>query len=306
MDDDTVAGSCVVGCELVGAVLGLLQRERPDIAVAPYRLIDVGFSSYVLMTGSAFIVRVARTAEAAANHAREYHLLREIPRLVPVEVPAPVWRMPAGTESRYGAMAYPRIVGVPLAREGPHSDEFVAQLARFLVHLHQVRDDALATAVNSLAAWKSTTISVTEAAVRQLAHELAAREHARLRQWCVQFVRAMTGMPDHRSTVVHGDFWHANILTRGGRLTGVLDWEASAIADPAVDLAPVWDIDHDLGAELLRQYQERTPHDPSLPDRVRMFRVARNLGGITWSLNNNDREEYVDSLTKVQSVLPLI
>lgn len=34
--------------------------------------------------------------------------------------------------------------------------------------------------------------------------------------------------------------------------------------------------------------------------------VDSNLGGIAWSVENNDEEEYADSLIKVHSVLPLI
>jgi aminoglycoside phosphotransferase (APT) family kinase protein len=304
--DNMLSGSHVPERALLDGVLDVLGRERPGIAVAPYRLIDMGFSSYVLLTGAGFIVRVARTAEAGASHSRECQLLPEISRLVQVAVPAPVWRLPAGPESRYGAMAYPQIIGDPLAREGRRSPHLVAQLATFLAQLHQARDDTVAAVINPLAAWKGATISVTEVAVHQLADELAAREHARLREWCGRFVAMVSGIADDRQTVVHGDFWHANILIRGGRLAGVLDWESAALADPAVDLAPVWDISVDLGAELLRQYQARTPPDPSLPERIRMFRIARNLGGITWSINNNDSEEYADSLRKVEAVLLLI
>ena len=40
------------------------------------------------------------------------------------------------------------------------------------------------------------------------------------------------------STVVHGDFWLGNILTRDGVVTGVVDWERAAVAgDPVRDVA---------------------------------------------------------------------
>lgn len=105
--------------------------------------------------------------------------------------------------------------------------------------------------------------------------------------------------------VVHGDFWHDNILAAGNNLAGVLDWEASAVADPAVDLAPVWDIDAELGEALSLAYQQRTREEPSLTGRIRLFRIARSVAGVTWCLDNNDPEEYVDSLAKVRAVLPL-
>jgi len=40
-----------------------------------------------------------------------------------------------------------------------------------------------------------------------------------------------------RPTAVHGDFWAGNLLTTGGRVTGVVDWEAgSTRGDPVSDL----------------------------------------------------------------------
>jgi aminoglycoside phosphotransferase (APT) family kinase protein len=39
---------------------------------------------------------------------------------------------------------------------------------------------------------------------------------------------------------VHADLMPANLLLEGGRLTGVIDWEAAGVGDPALDLAVAW------------------------------------------------------------------
>lgn len=41
----------------------------------------------------------------------------------------------------------------------------------------------------------------------------------------------------NRSTVLHGDYWPGNVLWRGGRLVGVVDWEDALFGDPLADLA---------------------------------------------------------------------
>lgn len=302
-----IVGNDPAGRALVDNAIRILERDRPDIAVEPIRLIDMGFSSYVLETGSGFIVRIARTADAAAGHAREYVLLRELSGHVAVEVPAPVWRVPAGPESRYGAMAYKRIAGASLARDRHHGIDLVEELTHFLTQLHRTREPGLLATATPFEVWRDGTISVTEAAVKQLAHDLSEADHKRLRHWFSDFSHSVREIRGEQATLVHGDFWHANILTSDERLSGVLDWESASVADPAVDLAPIWDIDQDLGADLLRRYQAEQPTpDPTLDDRIRLLRIARNLGGVIWSVNNNDPAEYADSLIKVQSVLPLI
>lgn len=39
---------------------------------------------------------------------------------------------------------------------------------------------------------------------------------------------------------VHGDLMPANLLVRGGHLSGVLDWGGAGVGDPAIDLQPAW------------------------------------------------------------------
>jgi aminoglycoside phosphotransferase (APT) family kinase protein len=39
---------------------------------------------------------------------------------------------------------------------------------------------------------------------------------------------------------IHGDLLPGNLLVRDGRLTGVIDWGAVGVGDPAVDLIPAW------------------------------------------------------------------
>ena len=44
--------------------------------------------------------------------------------------------------------------------------------------------------------------------------------------------------------LVHGDLWHGNMVDRGGRLVGVLDWGECGVGDPAADLAGLWYLGH--------------------------------------------------------------
>lgn len=54
----------------------------------------------------------------------------------------------------------------------------------------------------------------------------------------------------HPVVLLHGDFWPGNLLWRGDRLVGVIDWEDAARGDPLADLAIT-------RLELLRLWGER-------------------------------------------------
>jgi aminoglycoside phosphotransferase (APT) family kinase protein len=295
-----------VSSTLVDLALAALQRDRPDLARPPIEITHTGFSSVVGRTGSGFIVRVGRNPQAAESHEREWRLLPLLAGL-PSAVPAPVWHLSPGPEAPFGAVAYPMIEGSSLPWDRPCPTGLVDQLALFLAELHATTDPAVREAVDSLSTWRSGRLAASAAAIGHLARDLSASDHARLVRWFDEVYEPwLQGIGDRAAVVVHGDFWHDNLLIGPAGLAGVIDWEASALADPAVDLAPVWDIDPALGAALLRRYQDHTGRDDTLAERVRHGRIARNLGDISWSVDNDDAEEYADSLIKVRSVLPLL
>ncbi|GAA2240288.1 hypothetical protein GCM10010413_47720 [Promicromonospora sukumoe] len=52
--------------------------------------------------------------------------------------------------------------------------------------------------------------------------------------------RALDARPAAEQTWLHGDLLPGNLLARDGRLTGVIDWGAMGVGDPAADLIPAW------------------------------------------------------------------
>ena len=59
-------------------------------------------------------------------------------------------------------------------------------------------------------------------------------QEARIRK-----ILASAWPPDavNRTVLLHGDFWPGNLLWEDDRLTGVIDWEETALGDPLADLA---------------------------------------------------------------------
>jgi hypothetical protein len=98
--------------------------------------------------------------------------------------------------------------------------------------------------------------------------------------------------------IVHGDFWHENLLARGSRLTAVLDWEAAAVGDPAIDLAGLWYLGDDWALAVLDAL--RTPR--SERRRCAAWRLVRELEGAAWSMRHADNDERRESAAKLVAV----
>lgn len=180
---------------LVDSALAAVERERPDIAVPPVRLACTGFSSHVLTTGSGFVIRVARTPDGAAGHRKEWDLLSRLASFLPVAIPQPVWRLPTGPQARFGAMAYRRVAGIPLAWDARVGDGLVGQLGSFLAALHGIRAAPVIAAVVPFADWKQELLTTTGAAVDHLEGPLRGADHRRLRGWHDQLTRHLAGFP---------------------------------------------------------------------------------------------------------------
>lgn len=83
-------------------------------------------------------------------------------------------------------------------------------------------------------------------------------------------------------------------------------WEAAALADRAADLAGLWYLGDRFGRRVLDHYRRLVPvAGARLAERVRWFRVARELAGVAWSVRNDDAAELAESVGKLRAVLPL-
>jgi aminoglycoside phosphotransferase (APT) family kinase protein len=101
----------------------------------------------------------------------------------------------------------------------------LAQMARFLVHLHALPTDAFAVAqLNEL----------EDPAEALLAHLPTTETGDRLRRALRADKRERV---DNPHVLVHGDFWPGNVLWQAGRIAAVIDWEDASLGDPLADLA---------------------------------------------------------------------
>lgn len=125
------------------------------------------------------------------------------------------------------------------------------------------------------------------AAMHRLEHWWNAHRPARTRAW-------------YEPRLIHGDFWHGNLLVdaTGERLAGVIDWEYIALDDPAQDLATLLHGGEAFSDAVLRAYVAAggTVDDAILARRDAHW-AYREFTGI--ALEVGDEAEALDALRKL-------
>lgn len=289
--------------ELVDAALEAVGRSWPGVVVSPFRVLGQGFSSVVVETGSGFVVKVARTGEAAAGYRREAQVLPVLHGRLPVLVPELIGEVAASAAVPFGAVVQRRVAGAPMGVDvrGPH---LAPQVASVVAALHRLPPEMLAGWAAGVVEWRDDLVGIAELALPAARGALCAAEAGLLEEWWQMFGSHLRGLDPADGVPVHGDLWHENMLTSDGHLTAVLDWETCALGDPAVDLAGLWYLGEGFGSQILGHYQSLMGRrDAQLPDRVGWFRVARELNGVAWSVRHGDKAELAESIAKLRGVL---
>lgn len=228
--------------------------------------IESGSNTIVLLRGQT-AVRVARQPTTSAGMLRSQALIDHLPNL-PFDVPRSVGQ--SATLGGYLAIPTRRLQGDP----HPPGRGDATVLRQLLTAIHGVDPTTIqpylaeARAFTGGAAWEMV---LRDEVIPRLAPEV--RDTARSR------VEALAQLDSPRLVVNHGDLAGSNVLWSGGKVAGVLDWDLTALDDPAEDIAALaWWHGWSLLAELT---------DPATAARAGIFRLTFSLQAVGFALINN-------------------
>ncbi len=212
-------------------VRALLKSQHPDLADLPFGSHHEGWDNVTIRLGDELAVRLPRRRLGAALTATELDWIPSV---------GAAWTFPSPRALRVGEpnerypwrwSVVPWLEGTP-AYEAPLNADGARDLGAALAQVHQP-----APADAPINPFRSRPLR--ERAERlDLRLEALATDHGdSVRADTARGIfQAGANQPPVTLTWTHLDIHGANVLTRGGRLAGLLDWGDAAAGDPATDL----------------------------------------------------------------------
>jgi aminoglycoside phosphotransferase (APT) family kinase protein len=253
----------------------LLAAQFPAWADLPLRRVEPrGTVNAIFRLGDQLAVRLPRRDGPTVPGSKEFDWLPKLAPLLPVEVPLPLAQGRPWDE-------YPWFWEIHTWLEGETVP--VAEI------------DAIQGA-RDLAALIGTMQQLDPAgAPRGRGVSLAERDEE-IRYWLAQFdgdpivtaewERALAAPPwDGPPVWHHGDLDVRNWLVRDGRISGVIDWGAMGVGDPACDVMVAWKLHSPAARDAFR---EALPTDDATWERARGWVLSQAVAILAYyTLENN-------------------
>lgn len=218
-----------------GLIRALLAEQAPDLGGLPVRIVGEGWDNVIARVGEEHLARLPRRAVAAPLIAHEQRWLPLLAPRLPLAVPAPWLCGRPGAGFPWPWSLCPWLPGdTALAAPPTDLDEAARALGAFLRALHR---PAPADAPRN--PFRGVPLRERDTAVNERIHRLCdASRGPRVRALWTSLRDAppWLGPP----VWLHGDLHPLNLLTRGGRLSAVIDFGDLCAGDPATDLAIAW------------------------------------------------------------------
>jgi aminoglycoside phosphotransferase (APT) family kinase protein len=258
-------------------VARMVAEQLPQWAHLGVRPVaEHGTDHCLFRLGEELVVRMPRIGWAADQAASDARWLPVLAPYLPVDVPVPV---ASGRPDGDFPWAWSVVPWLPGRNPTPYEEgprHLGGELAAFVAALRAVDTAGGPVATDGrrgapLRHWDEAVRSAIEAAGARLPHPeatLEAWEHcATAPDW--------SGPP----VWLHGDLMAGNLLVEDGRLSGVIDFGALGVGDPAADLSPCW---HLLGGTARRDFRAALDHDEDTWRRGRGWAMGPALTGIPY------------------------
>jgi aminoglycoside phosphotransferase (APT) family kinase protein len=239
----------------------------------------LGTDHWLYRLGDDLLVRLPRIDWAVDQVDRDRSWLPHVAPHVPVPVPAPVAVGAPGEGYPWPWTVVPWIPGANPDPEQPQEvrhRRLAADLGQFVRALHAVEPAGgpVKTGFTRGGPLAGPRDEQTMAAITELGGRIDTDRVTTV--W--QQLRDVPAW-DRPGVWIHGDLQSGNLIVRGNRLAGVIDFGGLGLGDPAVDLMPAWNL---FGAEARRTFREACGYDEDTWRRGMGWALSTGLIGLPY------------------------
>jgi aminoglycoside phosphotransferase (APT) family kinase protein len=278
------------------AIADVVEEHAPGAGpIAPLKLLGSGFFSTAVETASGVVFRLGLANGVESRHQMEARVLPWLNDLLPLPVPLPEWHVRPCELLPFGALGYRRLPGVPLDQDVlalVDQDAIAGQLGEFMVALEQIStEEAEAHGVPGPASKVKGLQQTRDESLPIMRSLLSDADY----QQVVAFWDGFLGDPLMRifdPVVIHSDLGDSNVLVDvdRSRVTGVLDWEWMAVADPMLNLRGFYrDPSPTFHRKVFAAYEAAGGRlDDAVYYRLKRDRQVSTFYGILFAARRND------------------
>jgi aminoglycoside phosphotransferase (APT) family kinase protein len=255
----------------------LLTKQFPEWAHLPVAALPAGGTdNAIYRLGNELSVRLPRRRAAGAGSLdKEFAWLPRLAPALPLAVPTPVARGAAGEGYPHEWSIHAWLEGEDAASVALGLPQAAADLADFLAALWRI-DPTGGPSPAGRGGPLRPRDEATRAGIAALGDRIDAA--AVTAAW-----EAALAAPDwHGAPVwIHGDLDARNVLVENGKITGVLDWGAVCVGDPACDVKVAWAV---LDAETRPIFRELLEIDDATWARSRGWALSQAVIALPYYL----------------------
>jgi aminoglycoside phosphotransferase (APT) family kinase protein len=256
----------------------LLEAQFPQWAKLPIEALPLGGTdNAIYRLGDELSARLPRRADwPPGSYDKEFEWLPKLAPLLPLAVPSPVARGAAGEGYPHEWAIYDWLDGEDAARVPLDLPRAAVDLAELLAALRRI-DPTGGPPPGGRGGSLRPRDEPTRSGIAALGDAIDA--FAVTKAW-----EAALAEPEWDGTPVwiHGDLDARNLLVQDGRITGLLDWGAMCVGDPACDVKVAWAV---LDAETRPAFRELLEIDDATWARSRGWALSQAMIALPYYLN---------------------
>ena len=272
----------------------ILRTFDLSSSALPLYTIGTGFKSVVLESPSGLVFRVALNEKAQKGHRRECSILPRLKLFLPFEVPELLGYSEGSDDFPFGVMMQKKVEGLHLGsilQRSSRVQPIATRVAELVLAIQSITREDMSGLSSNTAPLHDETWSYAQPFLRTA---LRVCELSKVEDWWARYCQDLQqGCMDYR--FIHGDLWYEHILFNPvgePRVAGVLDFEHAGFGDPITDFVPQMHLGRDFVIDLLEAYQSRGGEiGPDAISRIGLHVPYRELGGLCYCLENDDRRE---------------